>query len=206
MVDIGGGTADIAVYSGGAIQHTGVIPIAGDQVTNDIATALRTPTFHAEDLKIRYAAALSGLVGSEETIQVPSIGDRDPRDLKRQTLAEVVEPRYEELFCFIQENLQRNGFGEMLAGGIVLTGGTSKMQGAVELAEEIFHLPVRIGLPQYTEGMKDIISNPIYATAAGLLIYGLKARLEEDENNQHRKQKHNSGSWMNMKNWFKQQF
>lgn len=174
MVDIGGGTTDIAVFSEGAIRHTGVIPIAGDQVTNDIAMALRTPTLYAEEIKIKYACALAKLTGVEETIKVPSVGDRPPRELSRQSLAEVVEPRYEELFTLIQADLRRSGFEDMIPAGIVLTGGTSKMEGVVELAEEIFHMPVRLGSPQNMKGLKDIVNNPIYSTGVGLLMYGMK--------------------------------
>ena len=177
LVDIGGGTSDIAIFTDGAIRHTGVIPIAGDQVTSDIAMALRTPTQHAEEIKIRYACALAQLAGAEETIKVPSVGDRPPRDLSRQSLAEVVEPRYDELFTLILAEIRRSGFEELIPAGVLLTGGTSKMEGAVELAEEIFHMPVRLGAPQYAKGLNDIIRNPIYATAVGLLIYG--ARDEE---------------------------
>jgi len=172
LVDTGGGTTDIAVFRGGAIQHTAVIPIAGDQVTNDIAVSLRTPTQYAEEIKIKYACALSQLANPDETIEVPSVGDRPPRRLARQTLAEVVEPRYEELFSLVRDELRRSGFEELIAAGIVLTGGSAKMEGAVELAEEIFHVPVRLGLPQYVEGLVDVVRNPIFATAVGLLLYG----------------------------------
>ncbi|WP_373188350.1 cell division protein FtsA, partial [Halopseudomonas sp.] len=172
MVDIGGGTTDIAIFTEGAIRHTAVIPIAGDQVTNDIAMALRTPTQYAEEIKIRYACALAKLAGPEETIKVPSVGERPPRDLSRQALAEVVEPRYDELFTLIQAELRRSGFEDMIPAGIVLTGGTSKMEGAVELAEEIFHMPVRLGVPQEFKGLTDVVRNPIYATSVGLLHYG----------------------------------
>jgi cell division protein FtsA len=172
LVDIGGGTSDIAIFTDGSIRHTGVIPIAGDQVTNDIAMALRTPTQHAEEIKIRYACALTQLAGADETIKVPSVGDRPPRDLSRQSLAEVVEPRYDELFTLIQAELRKSGYEELIPAGVVLTGGTSKMEGAVELAEEIFHMPVRLGSPQRARGLHDIIRNPIYATAVGLLIFG----------------------------------
>ena len=171
IVDIGGGTTDIAVFGGGAIRHTAVIPIAGDQVTNDIAVSMRTPTQYAEDIKIKYACALSQLANPDETIEVPSVGDRPPRRLARQTLAEIVEPRYEELFALIRDELRRSGFEEQVAAGIVLTGGSSKMEGAIELAEEVFHMPVRIGLPQYVSGLVDVVSNPIHATGVGLLLY-----------------------------------
>ena len=172
LVDIGGGTSDIAIFTEGAIRHTAVIPIAGDQVTNDVAMALRTPTPHAEEIKIKYACALASLAGENETIQVPSVGERRDRSLSRQALAEVVEPRYEELFNLIQAELRRSGFEHLMAAGIVLTGGTSKMEGVVELAEEIFHMPVSIGKPRCFSGLADIVRNPIYATAVGLLQYG----------------------------------
>lgn len=172
LVDIGGGTTDIAIFTDGAIKHTAVIPIAGDQVTNDIAMALRTPTPHAEEIKIKYACALAKIAGENEMIKVPSVGDRADRDLSRQALAEVVEPRYEELFTLIQAELRRSGFEDLVAAGIVLTGGASKMEGVVELAEEIFHMPVSIGRPQGFSGLVDIVKNPIYSTAVGLLLYG----------------------------------
>ena len=172
LVDIGGGTTDIAVFTDGAIRHTAVIPIAGDQVTNDIAMALRTPTPHAEDIKIKYACALAGLAGENETIKVPSVGDRSDRDLSRQALAEVVEPRYDELFTLVQAELRRSGFEELIAAGVVLTGGSSKIEGAVDLAEEIFHMPVSLGKPKNVTGLSDIVRNPIYSTAVGLLHHG----------------------------------
>ena len=172
LVDIGGGTTDIAVFTDGAIRHTAVIPIAGDQVTNDIAMALRTPTQHAEEIKIKYACALTQLAKPDETILVPGTGDRSPRELSRQTLAEVVEPRYEELFTLVQAELQRSGYEHMVGSGLVLTGGSAKMQGVVELAEEIFHVPVRLAAPTSASGLADIVRNPIYATGVGLLKYG----------------------------------
>jgi cell division protein FtsA len=171
IVDIGGGTTDIAVFSGGAIRHTAVIPIAGDQVTNDIAVSMRTPTQYAEDIKVRYACALSQLANPDESIEVPSVGDRPARRLARQTLAEIVEPRYEELFGLIRDELRRSGFEEMIAAGIVLTGGSARMEGAIDLAEEIFHVPVRLGLPQQVKGLAEVVQNPIYSTGVGLLLY-----------------------------------
>lgn len=178
LVDIGGGTTDIAIFTDGAIRHTAVIPIAGDQVTNDIAMALRTPTQHAEDIKIKYACALTQLAKEDETIKVPSVGDRPARDLSRQALAEVVEPRYDELFTLIQAELRRSGYEDLVAAGIVLTGGTSKMEGVVELAEEIFHMPVRLAKPIGVSGLTDVINNPIYATSVGLLQY---AAMQQNE-------------------------
>lgn len=174
VVDIGGGTTDIAVFTGGAIRHTSVIPIAGDQVTNDIAMALRTPTQNAEEIKIKYACALTQLAGADETIKVPSVGERAPRDLSRQALAEVVEPRYEELFTLVQSELRRSGFEDLIPAGVVITGGSSTMEGVVELAEEIFHMPVRLASPQAVSGMTEVVNNPIYSTGVGLLIYGFR--------------------------------
>ncbi|MCH8499720.1 MAG: cell division protein FtsA [Marinobacter sp.] len=174
LVDIGGGTTDIAVFTGGAIRHTSVIPIAGDQVTNDIAMALRTPTQNAEEIKMKYACALTQLAGAEETIKVPSVGDRPPRDLSRQALAEVVEPRYEELFNLVQSDLRRSGFEDLIPAGIVITGGSATMEGVVELAEEIFHMPVRLAAPQTVSGMTEVVNNPIYATGVGLLMHGFR--------------------------------
>ncbi len=178
LVDIGGGTTDIAIFTEGAIRHTAVIPIAGDQVTNDIAMALRTPTPHAEEIKIKYACALTQLAGADETIKVPGVGDKPPRSLSRQMLAEVVEPRYDELFTLVQAELRRSGYEDLIAAGIVLTGGSSKIEGVVDLAEEIFHKPVTIGVPRNVNGLMDIVRNPIYSTGVGLLIYG---RMQEEQ-------------------------
>ena len=175
LIDIGGGTTDIAVFTAGAIRHTANIPIAGDQVTNDIAMALRTPTQYAEEIKIRYACALTQFVSDlDETIKVPSVGDRPPRDLSRQSLAEIVEQRYVELLSLVQAELRRSGYEDLIAAGIVLTGGSSKMKGMVELTEEIFHVPVRLGYPVGITGLKDVAENPIHATGVGLLHYGFK--------------------------------
>ncbi|MEN9727197.1 MAG: hypothetical protein RL434_1563, partial [Pseudomonadota bacterium] len=203
LCDIGGGTTDIAVFVNGAIHYSAVIPVAGDQVTNDIAVTLRTPTHHAEDLKIKYACALTQLANPEESIEVPSVGERPPRRLERQRLAEVVEPRYEELFDLVHAELKRSGFDNLLVAGIVLTGGASKMDGAIELAEEVFNMPVRLGVPQYVTGLVDVVRNPIYATGVGLLLFGSetarstghKARLDTS-----------AGVWERMKNWFQGHF
>ena len=205
LVDIGGGTTDIAVFTEGAIRHTAVIPIAGDQVTNDIAVALRTPTQYANDLKIKYACALRQLATGDETIEVPSVGDRAPRRLARQTLAEVVEPRYEELLGLVQAELRRAGFEEICAAGIVLTGGSSKMEGVIELAEEIFHMPVRLGVPQHVSGLVDVIRNPIHATGVGLLLFGLKQ--QQSSFSSHQLEEDSGDSvWKKMKSWFQGNF
>jgi cell division protein FtsA len=204
LVDIGGGTTDIADFNNGAIRQTAFIPIAGDQVTNDIAISMRTPTQYAEEIKIKYACALSQLANHDETIEVPSVGDRPPRRLARQTLAEVVEPRYEELFGLIRDELRRSGFEDMIAAGIVLTGGSAKMEGAVELAEEVFHMPVRLGVPQHVRGLGDVVRNPIHSTGVGLLVYGRsKAGREADE------MPVGAGIrdvWGRMKSWFQGNF
>jgi cell division protein FtsA len=200
VVDIGGGTTDMAIFTGGSIRHTAVIPIAGDQVTNDIAMALRTPTQNAEEIKKKYACALTQLAGADETIKVPSVGDRPPRDLSRQALAEVVEPRYEELFTLIQSELRRSGYEDLVAAGIVLTGGTSKMEGAVELAEEIFHMPVRLASPQGVAGLSDVVNNPMYSTGVGLLMYGIKQQ-EAGRVREHVPEKGPS-VMEKLKNWF----
>jgi len=204
LVDIGGGTTDIAVFADGAIRHTAVIPIAGDQVTNDIAVALRTPTQYADEIKIKYACALRQLANPEETIEVPSVGDRPPRKLSRQTLAEVVEPRYDELLTLVQAELRKSGFEDIIAAGVVLTGGSSKMEGVVDLAEEIFHMPVRLGVPQYVSGLADVVSNPIHATGVGLLLFG-----EQHQNSNNRyfsTEGGMKGTWERMKNWFQGNF
>lgn len=176
LVDIGGGTTDIAVFTNGAISYTAVIPIAGDQVTNDIAVGLHTPSHHAEEIKVKYACCLTQLASVDETIEVPSVGERAPRRLSRQNLAQWVQPRYEELFSLVQGKLQSSGFEDLVGAGIVLTGGSSQMQGVVELAEEVFHKPVRQGMPLYVTGLQEVIHNPIYSTAVGLLLFGNENR------------------------------
>lgn len=205
LVDLGGGTTDIAIYTEGSIRHTGVIPIAGDQVTNDIAMALRTPTQNAEEIKIKYACALQQLTQADQMIKVPSVGDRPPRDLSRQALAEIVEPRYDELFTLVQSELRRSGYEDLIAAGIVLTGGTAKMEGVVELAEEIFHMPVRIGTPQAVKGLSDIVNNPIYSTGVGLLKYGLEQQQTLTPNKVKKKPKKES-TWKRTKTWFQNNF
>ncbi|MBB72717.1 MAG: cell division protein FtsA [Legionellales bacterium] len=174
MIDIGGGTTDIAIFTDGAIRHTAVIPIAGDQVTNDIAVALRTPTQAAEQIKLQHACALVSMANASEMLEVPSVGERPGRRLPRKVLAEVVEPRYDELFALVQAELRRSGFEDLIPAGLVLTGGASKVPGAIELAEAVFNAPVRMGIPQHVSGMAEVVRNPIYATGAGLLLYGLE--------------------------------
>ena len=172
LIDVGGGTTDLAVFTHGAIRHTAVIPIAGSQITSDIAMALRTPTAEAETLKVRHGVALRQLADPNEMIEVPGIGDRPPRALSRQTLAEVIEPRVEELYQMVQKVLHDSGNEQLLSSGIVLTGGSAVMQGMVELGEEIFHMPVRLGVPRYSGGLADVVRNPRHATGVGLLLEG----------------------------------
>jgi cell division protein FtsA len=173
LVDIGGGTTDLAVFTEGAIKHTSVIPIAGDQITNDIAMALRTPTKDAEELKISHGVALRQLASTADMIEVPGVGERGPRELSRQTLAEVIEPRVEELYSLIQRELRSSGLEELLSSGIVITGGSAQMRGMVELGEEVFHMPVRVGVPQYKGSLAEVVRNPRYSTGMGLLMAGL---------------------------------
>jgi cell division protein FtsA len=169
LVDIGGGTTDIAIFTGGAIRHTAVIPIAGDQVTNDIAMALRTPSPDADEIKLRYGMAKQALADPNEKFEVPGLGDREPRSLSRQALAAVIEPRIEELFSLVHQEIRESGFEELLSSGVVLTGGTSLMPGMVELAEDIFLKPVRIGVPNYNGSLADMVRSPRFSTVVGLL-------------------------------------
>ena len=182
LIDIGGGTTDIAVFIDGSISFTDVIPIAGDHVTNDIAEAFRTPPSQAEDIKQQYGCAVSSLTRPDELMMVPGMGGRPERELSRQALADVLERRYVEIFSMAQQKLNISGFESLIPAGIVITGGASKVEGSTELAEEVFHAPVRLGSPQSISGFKEIINNPIYATAAGLLLYGRK-KLQEDHLN-----------------------
>jgi cell division protein FtsA len=204
LVDIGGGTTDIAVFTGGAIRHTSVIPIAGDQITNDVAMALRTPTADAEDLKVKYGCALRQLADAKEMIEVLGVGDRPARQLSRQTLAEVIEPRVEELYSLVQAELRRSGFEELLSSGIVITGGSSAMEGMAELGEEVFHMPVRLGMPQYVGGLAEVVRNPRFATAVGLLLAGM------DQHQRHHLSTMQNGSmtqiFNRMKSWFQGNF
>lgn len=204
LVDIGGGTTDIAVFTHGAIRHTAVIPIAGDQITNDIAMALRTPTKDAEDIKCHYGCALRSMVDTNEMIDVPDVGNRGARQLSRHTLAEVIEPRAEELYSLIQAELRRSGFEELLSSGIVITGGCSSLRGMVELGEEIFHMPVRLGMPHYVGGLEDVVHTPRYATGVGLLIAGVE-QLKHQQNS--RMQGGSAKQVLSkMKGWFQKNF
>jgi cell division protein FtsA len=204
LVDIGGGTTDIAVFTNGAIRHTAVIPIAGDQITNDIAMALRTPTKDAEDIKCSYGCALRGMADPNEMVEVSGVGERGARQLSRQTLAEVIEPRVEELYSLVQSELRRSGFEELLSSGIVITGGSSSLQGMVELGEEIFHMPVRLGLPLYRGSLAEVVRTPRFSTGVGLIIAGM----EQIQRQQHSRLQGNSTKQIfeRMRSWFQGNF
>lgn len=203
LVDIGAGTTDLAVYVQGAICHTASLPIAGDHVTNDIAHILRTPTPEAEQIKVRYACALAQLASAEESIQVPSVGDRPPRRMPRASLAQAVQGRYEEIFEMVQAELRRCGFEELVRAGVVLTGGAAKMEGVVELAEEMLQMPVRVGTPQHVSGLGEVDGNPLHATGAGLLLMG-------SQMDQPRRPAMPSGRlsdlYRRLKNWYRGEF
>lgn len=205
LVDIGGGTSDIAIFTDGAIRHTAVIPIAGDQVTNDIAVALRTPTKNAEEIKVKHAIALENLADPNVMIDVPSVAGRPSRQLSQKALAEVVGARYEELFKIVQAELRRSGFEDLIAAGIVLTGGASMTTGVVELAEQVFQMPVRLGLPQHVRGLTSVLQSPVYATGVGLILYGYHQDYIE-ERNEFQSTDGVKGLWSRMASWFKGNF
>ena len=204
VVDMGAGTMDIAVFTGGALRHTAVIPVAGNQVTSDIAKIFRTPLSHAEDIKVQYACALRQMVSMEENIEVPSVGVRPARSMSRHTLAEVVEPRYQELFELIQEELRECGLEDQIAAGYVLTGGTAKMEGVVEFAEEVFQMPARIAQPSDVCGLKEYVNDPTYSTVVGLLHYGMQA--SQQQNKEQKKSESVGSIGSKILAWFKGEF
>jgi len=174
LVDIGGGTTDITVFHGGAVKHTAVLPLGGNHLTGDIAAGIRTPASSAEEIKRRYGSALTSVVQSNETIEVPSTGNRTPRVMSRHVLAEIIEPRMEEIVSLIHRELIRSGYDEFLTAGVVLTGGTVLLEGMSDLAEKVFQLPVRIGFPTAVGGLVDVVNSPAFATGVGLVLYGAK--------------------------------
>ncbi len=204
MVDIGGGTTDIAIFVDGAIRHTAVIPIAGDQVTHDVAIALRTPMQSAEQIKKQYACALSRSIEEHDVIEVPGIGHHPARQLSRKTLAKVVEARYEELFHLIRLEIEHSGFGEQLAGGVVLTGGASLVEGGIALAEHNLNMPTRLGKARGVGGLQEVIDNPMYATGAGLLIAASKQGFPFEGSSLHSPD--TESLWYCMRRWFKDNF
>lgn len=205
MIDIGGGTTDIAIFTEGAIRHTAVIPIAGDQVTNDIAVALRTPAKHAEAIKMKYGSILTQAIDPMENIEVPSVAGRPVRQISKRALAEVISARYEELFALVLAELRRSGFEDLVTAGIVLTGGAAMMEGIVDLAESVFQMPARLGMPQYVSGLKDVLQSPSYATCVGLLLYGYQQQCQGG-----RQPQIISGDkeslWNKMRTWFQGNF
>jgi len=174
IIDFGGGTTDMAVFSKGAIKHTSVLGLGGDNLTYDIAVGVRTPRLEAEKIKIKYGCALSSLIGREETIEVPSVGGRKARVLSRQILGEILEPRVEEIFSLVYGELVRCGYEDMITSGAVITGGSAELPGVVEITEQIFNVPARIGYPQKITGLVEVVNKPMYATAVGLVLYGAK--------------------------------
>ncbi|KTC82396.1 MULTISPECIES: cell division protein FtsA [Legionella] len=205
LIDIGGGTTDIAVFCEGAIQHTAVIPIAGDQVTNDIAMALRTPTKAAESIKLNHACALTELANPDHMLEVASVNDRPGRKISAKALSDVVAARYEELFTLVRNELRRSGFEDRMAAGIVLTGGASNVKGGIELAELCFEMPVRKGCAHYVSGLAEATENPSFATGVGLLLRGYQQQYESNYNVP--KMNDNTQSlWARMKEWFQGNF
>ncbi|MBU2870215.1 cell division protein FtsA [Colwellia sp. E2M01] len=204
VVDMGAGTMDMSVFTGGTLRHTAVIPVAGNQVTSDISKIFRTPLSHAEEIKVQYACALKQLVSMEESIDVPSVGGRPARSMSRHTLSEVVEPRYQELFELIQDEIRESGLEDQIAAGYVLTGGTAKMEGVLEFAEEIFQMPVRIANPLSVQGLKEYVNDPSYATVVGLLHYGMQANSSVE--NDISKRESVGDLWSKVHAWFKGEF
>ena len=205
LVDLGAGTTNIAIWRNGALHHSSVIPLGGDQVTGDIAQALRTTTVSAEELKIKYACALAKLAAPEETIQVPGVGERESRRLSRQLLASVVQPRYDEILGLAHSELRRSGLEDLVPAGIVITGGGAKIEGAVEHAEEVFGMPVRLGLPTGVTGLSDVITNPAHAAGIGFLLFGAELYLRE--NSRIKEPKTKAGAFFSrMRQWFGGEF
>lgn len=200
IIDIGGGTTDLVIFSNGSIKHTAVFSLAGNHITSDISMGLRTPIEEAEKIKIRYGCALTSMIGKDETIEVPSVGGRKPRILSRQTLGEIIEPRVEEILSLVHNEVMRTGYGNLIASGIVLTGGSSIMEGVPELAEQIFNVPVRRGTPIGIGGLVDLVNSPLYATGVGLVLYGSRnksqSRFKVGEGNIFSKVTHRMKEWI----------
>jgi len=200
IIDIGGGTTDLVIFSSGSIKHTAVFSLAGSHVTNDISLGLRTPLEEAEKIKIRYGCALTSLVRKDETIEVPSVGGRKPRALSRHTLAEIIEPRVEEILSLVQDEITRTGYGNLLASGIILTGGSALLEGVADLAEQVFNVPVRRGIPIGISGLVDLVNSPMYATGVGLVLYGSRhfaqSRFKKGEGNIFSKVTHRMKEWI----------
>jgi cell division protein FtsA len=176
LIDFGGGTTDTAIFSNGSIKHTSVLALGGDNLTYDIAIGLRTPKLEAEKIKIKYGCAVSSLIGREETIEVPGVGGRKPRVLSRQILGEILEPRVEEIFSLTYNELLHSGHEDTINSGVVITGGSAELSGVTEMAEQIFNAPARVGYPQGIGGLVEVVNQPMYATAVGLVLYGSKTK------------------------------
>lgn len=174
LIDIGGGTTDIVIYKEGSIRHAAVLPVGGNFVTSDIATGLSTPLTEAEKIKIKYGCAFGALIAKDQTIEVPSVGGRDPRQISRQSLCEIVELRMEEILSMAYKEIVKSGYEDVLAAGIVLTGGTALLEGIIELSEHIFNMPVRCGRPAGFGGLTDVVNSPVYATGVGLVFHAGK--------------------------------
>jgi len=205
MIDIGAGTTDIALFTGGSIRHTAVIPIAGDQVINDIAIALRIPTKYAEDIKIKHGCALPISAEQNETIDAPHVARRATTPLSKKILSEVIHARYEELFMLVLAELRRHGLENIIASGMVITGGASQIEGAAELAESIFQMPVRVGMPQHVRGLTDVLDSPSYSTSVGLLLYAYRQQYEGG-NPELIVRSGLRATWGRVKNWFQGNF
>jgi len=201
LVDMGGGTTDIAVFLNGAIRHTVVIPIGGDHLTNDLVIGLRTSAREADQLKRKYGACVTSMVSPEDQIEIPSVGGRPPRPMPRQVMAQILEPRVEEIFEMIKNELQRSGYQELVAAGLVLTGGSSLLEGMIELAEDIFDMPVRLGRPQGIGGLADVVSSPMYATGVGLILYGQRYR-QSLHSTKSTSPNLFARAWKHMRSWF----
>jgi len=200
LVDIGGGTSDIAIFREGAVVHTGVLAIGGNHITNDVALGLRTPQHEAEKIKVSYGCALSSLIKPDETIEVAGVGGRKQRVLSKRLLSEIIEPRVEEVFSLIQREVMKSGYQELLSGGVVVTGGATLLEGTCELAEFIFEMPIKRGIPLGVGGLKDVVQSPKYATGVGLLKYGaqrmMKAKFPIREKNIYDKVRESMSSWI----------
>ena len=174
LIDFGGGTTDMAIFSKGAIKHTSVLPLGGDNLAYDIAVGLRTPKLEAEKIKVKYGCCLSSMIGKDETVEVPGVGGRKPRVLSRQILGEILEPRVEEIFSLIYGEILRSGHEDTITSGIVVTGGSAELSGVTEMAEQVFNAPARVGYPEGISGLVEVVNKPMYATAVGLVLYGAK--------------------------------
>jgi len=202
LVDIGGGTTDIAVFFNGSIQHTSVIPIGGDHLTNDLVVGLRTSPREADILKRKYGSCLTTMVPADEMIEIPSVGGHEPRTMPRQVMTQILEPRVDELFELVKSHLDQSGFRNQLSAGVVLTGGSSLLKGMVELAEEVFDAPVRLGTPTGVGGLADVVATPIYSTGVGLVHYGRRYRQGEQKKAQRKSRSKGPSIWQRMRAWF----